>query len=174
MTMRAALVGVLAALSLAAGNPLEVPLLQQAKNGCGAASAAMIFHYWADRQPGLALARPSTAEVQQQLGITETRGVPLAELRRYFDERGFHAFTLRASEAELGKHMAKGRPVLVPLRERPDSDMHYVVVVGMDENKVWLNDPAKRKVTSLSAGKFDRKWAAADRWMLLAVPRAER
>jgi predicted double-glycine peptidase len=172
--MRISIIGLLGAISLAAGMRLEVPFFRQEKNGCGGASAAMILHYWAVQQPTLALPRPSAAAVHQELDAAEARGVPLADLRRYFEERRFHAFTLRASWADLEGHLSKGRPVLACLKNRPNSELHYVVVVGLDAKRVWLNDPAKRKPSSLDRPKFDQRWALAGRWVLLAVPRGER
>ena len=47
------------AVSQLAGAPLQVPFFTQKKNGCGAASAAMVLHYWSEALPGRTTAPPS-------------------------------------------------------------------------------------------------------------------
>ena len=160
--------------SLVAGEVrLDVPFVRQEKNGCGAASAAMVLQYWAVQHPGLDSPSALAAAVRQQLYVTDARGVPLADARRYFEERGFHSFALRATWADVEDHLSKGRPLIVCLRKSPKADLHYVVVVGLDARRVWLNDPAKRSPSTLGLSKFDKRWELADRWVLLAVPRAK-
>jgi ABC-type bacteriocin/lantibiotic exporter with double-glycine peptidase domain len=170
--MRASLVFFLAAaLVAAAERPLPVPFLHQGRNGCGAASAAMLFHYWADQQPQHASFRPSVPEAMADLGVSDTRGVTLAALRRYFEEHGYQAFTVRASAPDLERNLAKGRPLLTPLRNKADGPMHYVVVTGLGQGRVWLHDPARRKPGVIGWERFDRMWEQAGRWILLAAPR---
>jgi ABC-type bacteriocin/lantibiotic exporter with double-glycine peptidase domain len=65
---------------------------------------------------------------------------------------------------------AHGRPLIVCLRE--GSELHYVVVAGLDpaRNRVWVDDPAGRKLATLDRATFEKKWSAEDDWTLLALP----
>ena len=152
----------------AADTRLDVPFFRQEKNGCGAASVAMVLDYWTAQHPSLQLPRP---RVYDRLRVTDTQGVALADLRQYFVELGFHAYTLRANWADFEDHLSKGRPVIACVKTGSNDVLHYVVVVGLDSKRVWINDPARRKTQSLDRAKFDKQWLPADRWILLAVPR---
>jgi hypothetical protein len=46
------------------------------------------------------------------------------------------------------------------------------VVAGMDWQNDWvfLNDPAQRKLLKIGRAEFAKEWAATHDWMLLAVP----
>ncbi len=55
------------------------------------------------------------------------------------------------------------------------SPLHYVVVAGVDpiQNLVLVNDPAQRKLLSISRTEFERGWRATENWALLAVPEVD-
>jgi predicted double-glycine peptidase len=169
-----ALITIVLAAGLASSAPdirLDVPLFRQQRNGCGAASVAMVVHYWSRQLPELGLGGAQPAEVYEQLYSAEIGGIPMAAMKRYLEERGFHAFSVQASWEDLEDHLGKRRPVIVCLRKGPRSAMHYAVVVGLEGNRVWLNDPTRRKASAVKRSKFEKKWTSADRWLLLAVPR---
>ena len=168
--MKAALC-LLCAAALAAASPLEVPFYRQEKNGCGAASLAMVMHYWADHYALPETESPRPAAVYDELYQPRLRGIPLATMRDYAESHGFHAFTFRGGAADLEEHLARGRPVLIGLRKKPSANLHFAVLTGMDGNRVWLNDPSKNKPSTMVRKKFDRQWAAADHWLLLVAPR---
>jgi ABC-type bacteriocin/lantibiotic exporter with double-glycine peptidase domain len=154
---------VLAFAVVAAAAPLEVPFFQQQKNGCGAASVAMVMHYW---KPGT----PSAAEVYRELYQPEPKGIPLADMRRYLEAAGFRAFTLRGEWSDLDTHVAKGRPIIVGLKPRRSGRLHFAVVVGLDGDSLWLNDPTRKRPHRVKRSEFQKQWDLADRWMLLASP----
>jgi len=66
---------VLATLAGAASQPLSVPFFKQQKDGCGAASVAMVMHYWGGHPT------PSAAEVYRSLYDAELHGIPLIEMK---------------------------------------------------------------------------------------------
>lgn len=155
--------------------PLNVPFVHQARNGCGAASIAMLEAYWnASQSPAV----PSPqAEVMANLSATQEEGTSLAEMRRYLNSNGYHAFTLHGSMADLERQVSKGRALIVLLeakrggKDLHHKDLHYVVVTGTSSGKVFVNDPAKRKPGTVDRAKFEAAWARAGSWMLLGVPR---
>ena len=152
---------------------LDVPLVHQQRNGCGPASLQMIEAYW---NANRALRPPSApAQSAASLPATPEGGTSLADMRRYLDANGYHAFTMQASMADLQQQIAKGRALIVTLEMKRGTGkgLHYVVVTGFDEKKIFVNDPAKRKPGSVERAKFEAAWNHAGRWILLGVPRSE-
>ena len=148
---------------------LEAPLHRQISKGCGAASLSIVLGYWAEG--GRSSGADSPRDLHDKLYSPELEGIRLADMKSYLADNGFHAFTMRAGWDELQEQLGKRRPVIVTLQE--GRRMHYTVVTGVGLERVWLNDPAKRKPRKMSRERFERKWAAAEGWMLLAVPRTE-
>lgn len=149
--------------------PLPVPFHHQETNGCGPASIEMLQGYWSARKAGLT--ETSESELHASLPVTEKQGTLLLDMRRYLDSKGYYAFTIRANLSDLARQISKGRVPIVALKNKAGADLHYVVVTGLDQHKVWLNDPAKRGPGSVDRGKFEESWTRAGDWMLLAVPR---
>ncbi len=130
----------------------------------------MVWHYWKERLPGRTLAEPSPEDVYRQLYNPAAKGIALADMRRYLEGGGFRAYTLRGEWSDLEQQLAKGRPVIVGLKPKPKAALHFVVVAGSEDGRVWLNDPTRSKPSRLSRDKFEKQWQLADRWLLLAVP----
>ncbi len=164
MRLAGATIALLSAAAAAAAGPgwLDVPFVRQQKNGCGPAVAAMILEYWGvrDARPGDGL-RPGPD------------GVLASVLQRYFTGQGFHAFAIEGGWADIEEHLGNGRPLIVALRETRAAPLHYVVVAGIDETNVYLNDPARHKLTRLDRGAFASAWKAGGNWTLVAVPRRQ-
>ncbi len=144
---------------------LEVPFFRQDKNGCGAASVAMVLHYW---KPARSV--PSPEDVYRRLYDAQRNGIPLTEMRSYLQSQGFNAFTLRAQWPDVESHLAKRRPVVVGLRKKKDGLLHYATMVGIERESVWLNDPTRKKPHRMKRTDFEKHWALADRWILIAAP----
>lgn len=156
------------ALTLTAAPPLTVPFFRQEKNGCGAASLAMVAHYWRPNEA------PAHAAIYARLIDAERRGILLSALKTYFEEIGFQAFTLRGQWADLEQHLAKGRPLIVALKAGRSPRLHFAVLTGIEEHHVWLNDPTRKAAQRTPRDRFEKQWSGADRWMLLASPRPSR
>lgn len=157
----------------AALSPLDVPFYRQKKNGCGAASVAMLMHYWDDGQPGTPVAYPTPESAYEQLYRPEQKGILLADMKRYLEDMRFRAFTLRGGWEDIEGHLAKGRPLIVALKKKQKGAIHFVVVTAAGDEFVWLNDPTRRKPNRLKRPEFEKRWAFADRWMLLALPQSQ-
>ena len=155
------------AVSPSEASALDVPLVRQVKDGCGAASLAMLVEYWRAR----GLGPPSTVAMLDGLQSPDGDGIRLSAMKGVLAENGFHAFTLRGKPAQLDEHLQKGRPLIVALRHGSKPTLHYVVVTGVDSEKVRINDPGRKKPTSLRRKKFERQWHRADSWTLIAVPK---
>jgi len=164
-----------AAVSAAQGSGiwLDVPFVKQEKNGCGAASIAMVMQYW-QKQPGGTDGNGSDpADIQRALYSNQGHGIYASDMERYFQEHGFRTYSFRGEWDDLRQHVAKGRPLIVALKPLPaETALHYVVVAGVDwqQNVVLLNDAAQRKLLKVDRSAFVKEWNAVGNWTLLAVP----
>lgn len=151
----------------APGVLLDVPFIKQEKDGCGAATLAMVMKYW-QREQG----RPETAnadDILRALYSRRVRGIYASDMEQYLKEHGFRTFVLRGEWSDLRHHLEKGRPVIVALKIMP-GDMHYVVVTGIDQDVVLKHDPADRKLRKQHRSEFEKEWKGSGNWTLLAVP----
>lgn len=170
-----AFVAAAGATSNAPGVMLDVPFVAQPRNGCGAASIAMVMQYWQrggahSAQPGLA----NVAAIQRELYSKKAKGILASAVERYFREAGYRTFAIQGRWDDLRENLEKGRPLIVGLApEGPRDPLHYVVVAGMDweNNWVFVNDPARRKLLKMGRSEFEKQWAATQDWTLLAVPK---
>jgi predicted double-glycine peptidase len=156
---------------------IDVPFVAQAKNGCGSASIAMVMMYWEKKEGRSATGGTADAgKIQAALYSRTEGGIPASAMKKYFEEAGYRAFAFRGDWGELGRHLGKGRPLIVALKASgAHGPMHYVVVVGIDAESryVYVNDPAQGKMLRFSREGFASEWSGAHNWALLAVPRRD-
>jgi ABC-type bacteriocin/lantibiotic exporter with double-glycine peptidase domain len=154
---------------------LDVPFVKQEKNGCGAASIAMVMQFWQRQQGQPATPASDSAEIQRTLYSPGDHGIRASAMESYLTQRGFQTFAFSGTQADLQQHLEKGRPLIVALKPAFGSPLHYVVVVGLDpaENLILVNDPADRKLLKLESAAFEKEWKGTGHWMLLTVPPTE-
>jgi predicted double-glycine peptidase len=157
---------------------LDVPFVKQEKDGCGAASIAMVMQYWQAQQGQPANHTSDVAQIQRTLYSAKAHGIYASDMERYLQEKGFRTFTIRGEWEDLQQHLGKGRPLIVALKSgalKPVSGgaLHYVVVTGLGPEMVMINDPAQRKLLQQDRPSFEREWSAAGKWTLLALPQSE-
>jgi hypothetical protein len=134
----------------------------------------MVVQYWARHDPGLKDVAAETERINDLLPPSK-RGIRGSALKDYLAGHGFDSYIFDGEMTDLRNHVEKGRPVIVCLGLRgPRAPMHYAVVVGLDEEAVWLNDSARGKLFRESLDRFETSWQASGRWALLAVPRPAR
>jgi hypothetical protein len=144
---------------------LDVPFVAQVEDLCGGAALAMVRRYWGDTS---ALAEDFGGLVDRGEGA----GIRTSRLADAAGAAGWTAVALAggASDgARVASQVARGRPVIALIVDRPGV-FHYVVVVGWTGTEVILHDPARRPFETVAREEFDRRWASAGRWMLLVVP----
>jgi ABC-type bacteriocin/lantibiotic exporter with double-glycine peptidase domain len=149
---------------------LDVPFIFQEKDGCGAASVAMVIDYWLAQQGGSA--HPNAAQIQRELHSDRTHGIYASNIERYFRQNGYATFAFAGEWSDLKQHLQKGRPLIVALKPGSMGPLHYVVVAGFDQERqlVLLNDPAQRKLLKEDRSRFEQEWKGAGHWTLLALP----
>src|SRR5579862_3107792 len=161
---------------LAADNPgvwLDVPFVKQERDGCGAASIAMVMQYWQAQQGQQPSGSSDAVQIQRTLYQPKAHGIYASDMERYFQENGFRTFTIRGEWEDLKQHLDKGRPLIVALKPSFGGALHYVVVTGQDPEMIMVNDPAQRKLLQEERSNFEREWSAAGRWTLLALPQEQ-
>jgi ABC-type bacteriocin/lantibiotic exporter with double-glycine peptidase domain len=151
---------------------IDVPFVAQPREGCGAASLSMLMQYWAGKQGKAAPTDSDVARIQHELYSPREHGIPAEAMSEYLQRHGFQAFAFPGKWSDLEEQIAKGRPLIVALRPRGQSALHYVVIDGLDSRRglVTMNDPADRKLLNEERARFEKEWSATHNWTLLAVP----
>lgn len=153
---------------------LDVPFIKQEKDGCGAASIAMVMQYWLKQKERPIDASADPTAIQRTLYSSQEHGIRASDMERYFQQHGFQTFAFAGKWDDLKQHLEKGRPLIVGLKPSTlETPLHYVVVVGVDPEQgvVYLNDAAERKLLKQERSAFEKQWRAVGRWTLLALPK---
>ncbi|HEY1528666.1 MAG TPA: C39 family peptidase [Candidatus Angelobacter sp.] len=153
---------------------LDVPFIKQEKDGCGAASIAMVMQYWRKQQTRPVDRSADAVEIQRALYSSKDHGIRASDLEHYFRQNGFQTFAFAGKWEDLKQHLEKGRPLIVALKPSAlETSLHYVVVVGIDpaQDIVYLNDAAQRKLLKQERASFENQWSAVGHWTLLALPK---
>lgn len=151
---------------------LDVPYVHQEKDGCGAASIAMVMQYWQRQQRESLSGTAEPANILRALFSSSVHGIRASEMVRYFQQNGYRAFVYEGDWNDLARQVGKGRPLIATLKAGSGKSLHYLVVSGVDPDRdlVLLNDPAQRKLLKEERSRFEREWKSAGYWTLLAVP----
>jgi predicted double-glycine peptidase len=151
---------------------LEVPFVAQEKNGCGAASLAMVMQYWQRQQGGST--ETDVQSIHRALYSREARGVHASDMQRYLGQHGFRTYAFHGEWSDLEHHLLKGRPLIVALKTGRN-DLHYVVATGFDRQRgvVLKHDPAVRSLLAQHRADFEKEWRGANNWTLLALPESQ-
>jgi ABC-type bacteriocin/lantibiotic exporter with double-glycine peptidase domain len=161
------------ALAAGAGLWLDVPFVRQQAEGCGAACISMVMQYWLGNKGAAIPPAADARRIQHSLYRPQAKGIYASDMERYFRENGFRVFAFRGTSDDLQHHLAKGRPLIVCLKDSGKSGpLHYVVVVGLESEDgiVLVNDPAQRKLLKMDLRNFETRWRPMHNWTLLAVP----
>jgi ABC-type bacteriocin/lantibiotic exporter with double-glycine peptidase domain len=151
---------------------LDVPFVKQEKEGCGAASIAMVMQYWLKQDGRRLIDGADATQIQNALYSRKAHGIYASDMEEYLQQQGYRTFAFRGRWDDLKHHLGKGRPLIVALKPHAGNPLHYVVVSGLDSEPdvVMVNDPAERKLLKQMRPVFEQEWTAAGNWTLLAVP----
>lgn len=153
---------------------IDVPFVPQPQEGCGAASISMVMRYWASQPGSHTAAGNDVAAIQRTLYSPKDHGIPSSAMTQYLQQQGFTAIAFSGTWNDLVEQIGKGRPLIAALRPQGQSQLHYVVIDGVDPAHaiVTMNDPAERKLLTQERAGFEKDWSATHNWLLLAVPSA--
>ena len=142
---------------------LDVPYISQSEALCGGAAAAMVLRYWGDR--GL------TAESFAHLVDRSAAGIRTTALIDDLRRRGWNATAVEGTDTLIDEELARGRPVLTLIQDRPGT-FHYIVIVATTAGAIVFHDPARAPMRVMNREEFERRWQPARRWMAVIVPGA--
>ena len=128
-------------------------------NMCGPASLKIVFNYY-----GLV---KSEQEIAKLTGVLNGIGVGDKDPVRVAENLGFETFIKNDSDfSDIEMWLAKGVPIIVdwftrgrseyPLTEMADG--HYSVVVGLDDEKIYLQDPEIGGLREIERNDFMKVW----------------
>jgi ABC-type bacteriocin/lantibiotic exporter with double-glycine peptidase domain len=147
---------------------LPVPHLQQPASGeCLPACAAMALTYVGIRVNYRQLLRL----LQTQVGY----GTPFSNIRTLTKLKVSVTYK-QGQLADIRRYLQADAPVLVPVqtRELPhwvEDTPHAVVVVGMDAQRVYINDPGfPNAPIAVSHGDFDLAWLEHNEYYAVLAP----
>lgn len=146
---------------------LPVPHLQQQERGeCLAACAAMLLAY---------LGRPVRYKhLLKVLQVSSQIGAPASRIRR-LEQPGLKVVYQHGTLPDLQEQLTNNRPCIafVKTGELPywDEDCdHAAVVAGLDDEFVYLNDPAFPDApVQVPRGDFDLAWLGRDEFFAALV-----
>jgi predicted double-glycine peptidase len=144
--------------------PLLTSTRQSTEYSCGASALQAVLSYWGKDV--------EEQELMQRLHTSPETGTYVGDIMRVAREFGFTAEVKEdLTLPELHAALKKGMPVIVcgqAWRSREHSDKsvqedweddHYIVVLGMDNNYVYYQDPfAKRGNAFVSHRVFEESW----------------
>ncbi len=140
---------------------LDVPFISQSEALCGGAAAAMVLRYWG--------ARGLDAESFAPLVDRSAGGIRTTRLIDNLRQRGWNAAAVEGREDLIDAELARGRPVLTLIEDRPGT-FHYVVIVAATPEAIVFHDPARAPFRVMERQRFARRWSPADRWMAVVTP----
>ncbi len=151
---------------LALASVLPVPFVAQEEDTCGAAALAMVLQFWGEPSSQDAIAR--------ELFQPELHGILGSRLADWAQKRGLTAVAYEGDMEQLRVYVDKGRPLIVAWKLK-GGRFHNVVVVGFDDQRrqVLVNDPGEGPARGVALDVFEKRWAGADHWTLLVLPKAK-
>ncbi len=156
-----------------AGLWLDVPFVEQQKNGCGAASIAMVMQYWEQHQGQSVRPEAEPSQIFRSLYSEPAHGIYASAMVRYFQQNGYRAFAFAGKWTDLESELQKGRPLIAALKAwlRPGSCTTSWLWASTSGNSS-CSSTIPRSASSLrrTQSRFEREWKATNHWLLLAVP----
>jgi hypothetical protein len=149
------------ALDTLEGIRIEVPFVAQGPLLCGGAAAAMVERFWG--------ARGVYGEDFGHLVREEEGGIRASELTSALTGRGY---AVRAIQGEPDRALAavgEGVPPIL-LLESGATRLHYVVLVGLEDDAIWIHDPNFGPARKITREQLMRRWRASGYWALAVTP----
>jgi ABC-type bacteriocin/lantibiotic exporter with double-glycine peptidase domain len=145
--------------------PATQVVRQQNETDCGLAALAMVASAWGRHW--------SVADLDHQLPPS-AKGVKLGDLRDLARARGFEAYAIAGTTADLTRELSHGRPVVLGLMlpyDRTRNASHYEVAVAVHpgDGAVVTIDPATGEWRQRSRQVLDVEWKAAGFATLVVV-----
>lgn len=129
-----------------AGNRIDY----QSDGKCAAYASAYLLRHFGEEADGEEL----FPELKRPLGFASA-----SSIKDIFEQHGHEATAYHGSVDTLKQRLAEGHPIIVFIRI--PGDTHYAVVVGYDEQHIYLADSLAENVNASDA-QYDRVLTTAD------------
>ena len=127
----------------------DMPLVRQSTSySCGAAALLSVLEYYG-------IDDYNESEVMHEVGTTPEKGTEIERMAAFAESRGLSTeVKSNVTLSALRRHVESGQGVIVDAQAWPDdgqpakpypetwSDGHYLVVIGVDDEKVYFMDPS--------------------------------
>lgn len=144
------------------GRPrIEVPFVAQEPLLCGGAAAAMVERFWG--------VRGVYGEDFRHLVRNEEGGIRASELTSALTERGYAVDVFRDRPDGVFAALEEGVPPIL-LLESGATRLHYVVLVGLEDDATWIHDPNFGPSRRITREELLHRWRASGYWALVATP----
>jgi ABC-type bacteriocin/lantibiotic exporter with double-glycine peptidase domain len=144
---------------------LKVPYFKQDTDyTCGPATLQMVLAFY-----GIRISEEKLAKLLETNDDVGTRHNSMIDFSR---EEGFNVFVNTCSKVEeIRRFINEGKSVIVHFLE-PDGNVgHYSVVVGIDDNSIFLNDPWNGENFEMNIPDFEKRWRDDDldseKWLMV-------
>lgn len=150
---------------------LRVPYFKQdTTHSCGAATLQMVFKFYGKTH--------SESDLAEKLGTKKDFGTSHQAMIDLARSENFMVYeTNKATVGEIKDLVLKGIPVIVNFIEPSNDDGHYAVVVGIDDQRVVLNDPWNGKGFKMHISDFKKRWingfGTSKQWLMTLRPKFE-
>lgn len=146
---------------------IDIPVVKQESDFCGAASLTMVFKYWGKNI--------SQYSISDKIFDQSHKGILSGNLKSFSEDMGFHAFVYRGEINNIKENIKKGRPLIVAIRSQAPSGFHYMVTVGFDEELalILVNDPFLGEMKRMNVQDFSERWKETNYWTLLLLPKGD-
>jgi predicted double-glycine peptidase len=136
---------------------IKIPYFKQDTNySCGAASVQMILRFFGIIK--------SEEDLIKELKTEKEDGTSHEEIIKIIRQNNLFCYVNDNSNFdEIKMYLNKNLPVLVNYIETDDDEGHYAVVVGINEEKIILNDPWHGEDFELNISKFENRWQNSKR-----------
>ncbi len=127
---------------------------QQLDFSCGAAAVATILTSYLDMPCTENEIITALMQKDDPNTLLARKGFSLLDLKKYAESRGIQAVGYKLTlELMRGQY----KPILVPLFIKEQNRRHFVVFLGMQDDQVFLADPATGR-HSLPVATFETQW----------------
>jgi ABC-type bacteriocin/lantibiotic exporter with double-glycine peptidase domain len=134
---------------------------QARRKSCASASLYVVVRYW-----GLPT---SEQEIMRELGAPPQDGYTLRQLRDWARQHGLQAFAVRGTIELLTGHTARGRPLIVTIRQKEQNHSFVVAAVSL-RGIIQGMDPSTGKRFEMSSKEFLPRWENAGFPLLIVAP----
>ncbi|MDD5547322.1 MAG: C39 family peptidase [Candidatus Pacebacteria bacterium] len=145
---------------------LKVPFYKQSANyTCGPTCLQMVFKF-----NGIFKSEKKLAKEAHTRSRHGTYRRHMAEAAR---KNGFFCFIKSGSSLkDIEKFIRLKFPIIVYFIEPADNIEHYAVIIGLDKNKIIMNDPWNGKGFKMNKMEFLSRWKSENgrinKWMMVA------